>query len=109
MGWTKADREKFLKTTEEARGLMPTEVISRQQALFEDIVETDVANSKYQKIRIVLMYPKLIDNDKGNPIAKQSARFVARRCNADDAGDRRRADDDPRNRSPPRMAGRQRL
>jgi Holliday junction resolvase RusA-like endonuclease len=80
MGWTKADKEAFLKTCDEHRGaIMPQEVISKQKNLFEDIIETDVPNPRYQKIRLALKYPALAENPDGDPMAKQSARFTVSR------------------------------
>lgn len=79
MGWTKSDREKFLKTCDSINGIMPKEVISRQATLFEDVLEDDTPNSKYQKIRLVLKYPPLDTNPDSNPMAKQSARFTVSR------------------------------
>ena len=54
MGWTKADRELFLKSCDEIRGIMPQEVISKQAKLFEDVLEVDTPNPRYQKIKLIL-------------------------------------------------------
>jgi len=79
MGWTKADREKFLKTCNEITGIMPKEVISQQGSLFDDVIEVDTPNPRYQKIRLVLKYPTITENPDGDPMAKQSARFTVTR------------------------------
>lgn len=92
MGWTKVDRAKFLKAMDESNGLMPREAITKQKTIFEDILETTEVDPKYQKVRLALMYPKINEGDKGNPIPKQSARFTARRHNADDAYGNKKGD-----------------
>lgn len=79
MGWTKADRESFLKTCDEIRGIMPQEVISKQGNLFADLIEVDTPNPRYQKLRLVLKYPPLAENPDEDPMAKQSARFTVTR------------------------------
>lgn len=84
MGWTKADRESFLKSCDEIRGIMPQEVISKQAKLFEDVLEVDTPNPRYQKLRLVLKYPPLAENPDGDPIAKQSARFTVTRYSKGD-------------------------
>lgn len=79
MGWTKADREKFLKSCDTIRGIMPKEVIEKQGNLFDDILEVDTPNPRYQKIRLILKYPPLAENPDEDPMAKQSARFTVSR------------------------------
>jgi len=79
MGFTKADRTKFLAACEEQRSIMPQEVISQQTTLFEQCIETDTPNPRYQKIRFVLLYPGLVENPDQDPMAKQSARFTVTR------------------------------
>lgn len=79
MGWTKADKEKFLKTCNDIRGIMPKEVISQQSSLFDDVIEVDTPNSRYQKIKLILKYPPLAENPDGDPMPKQSARFTVSR------------------------------
>lgn len=79
MGWTKADRESFLKGCNDIRGIMPQEVISKQGNLFDDIIEVDTPNPRYQKIKLILKYPPLAENPDGDPMAKQSARFTVSR------------------------------
>ena len=79
MGWTKADRDKFLKSCNEIENIMPKEVIKVQTTMFEDILETDDPTLKYQKVRFAMKYPILTDNTKGDPTAKQSARFTVQR------------------------------
>ena len=78
-GWTKADRAKFLERCDSRKNIMPQEVISTQGSLFDDVIETDSVNTRYQKLRLVLLYPELDTNEKGNPIPKQSARFMVTR------------------------------
>lgn len=79
MGWTKADRESFLDGCNDIRGIMPQEVISKQGNLFDDIIEVDTPNPRYQKIKLILKYPPLAENPDGDPMAKQSARFTVSR------------------------------
>lgn len=79
MGWTKADRAKFLASCDIAKGVMPQGVISLQQNLFEDVIEVDTPNPRYQKIKLILKYPPLAENPDGDPMAKQSARFTVSR------------------------------
>lgn len=79
MGWTKADKETFLKSCDDIRGIMPQEVITKQASLFDDVIEVDTPNPRYQKIRLVLKYPALAENPDGDPMAKQSARFTVSR------------------------------
>lgn len=79
MGWTKADRESFLNGCNDIRGIMPQEVISKQGNLFDDIIEVDTPNPRYQKIKLILKYPPLAENPDGDPMAKQSARFTVSR------------------------------
>lgn len=84
MGWTKADRVKFLRAAEECR---PKEAIVRQTTLFEDIVE-DESNKDYQKIKLILKYPIMTGNLNGDPMPKQSARFaVSRHMNGPKKGE----------------------
>jgi Holliday junction resolvase RusA-like endonuclease len=77
MGWTKADREKFLKQCDTIR---PSEVVKQQGTLFEDIIE-DQENRRIQRISLALRYPLLAENSTGEPMAKQSARFTVSRYN----------------------------
>lgn len=84
MGWTKIDRAKFLKTCESNQ---PHEIVKQQGTLFEEDVEFQNKN-KYQSIRLVLKYPLLTENMVGDPLAKQSARFmVSRYMNGDKKGE----------------------
>lgn len=88
MGWTKADREKFLNKCNDIRGIMPKEVISQQGSLFDDVVEAEIPNSRYQKIKLILKYPPLAENPDEDPMPKQSARFtVSRYSNGDKKGE----------------------
>lgn len=84
MGWTKIDKAKFLKTCELNQ---PHEIIKQQGTLFEEDVEFQNKN-KYQSIRLVLKYPLITDNMIGDPMPKQSARFmVARYMNGEKKGE----------------------
>lgn len=80
MGWTKADRAKFMAACESNK---PTPVVKQQGSLFEDAIELE-PNQRYQSVEIVLLYPKLIDNINGDPVPKQSARFTVTRYSKGD-------------------------
>ena len=85
---TKADREKFLQSCDLVRGIMPKEVIQKQQTFFDDVIVTDQKKTRYQKLRFVLKYPPLAENPDGDPMAKQSARFaVSRYMNGEKKGE----------------------
>ena len=85
---TKAEKEKFLQSCDLIRGIMPKEVIQRQQTFFDDVIITDQKKARYQKLRFVLKYPPLAENPDGDPMAKQSARFtVSRYMNGEKKGE----------------------
>ena len=85
---TKAEREKFLKSCDLINGIMPKEVIKKQQTIFDDVIITDQKKTRYQKLRFVLKYPPLAENPDGDPMAKQSARFtVSRYMNGEKKGE----------------------
>lgn len=78
MGWTKADRKKFLETVDNNR---PIAFQKLQGSLFDDVIETDNNNSKIQSIELILKYPVMKENLNGDPMPKQSARFMVQRYN----------------------------
>ena len=93
MGFTKVDKAKFLSTCDTIRGIMPKEVIEKQGNLFGDVLEFEGNNKRnYAKLRFTIKYPPLDDNPDGNPIAKQSARFTAKRHLQDDAYGNKKGD-----------------
>ena len=85
---TKAEREKFLKSCDLINGIMPKEVIKKQQTIFDDVIITDQKKTRYQKLKFILKYPPLAENPDGDPMAKQSARFtVSRYMNGEKKGE----------------------
>lgn len=75
MGWTKVDREKFLKAINDHK---PTSAIrNRENLLFDDIIEEDKAAIK--SLKLILKYPAIDNNVDGDPMPKQSARFTVAR------------------------------
>lgn len=76
MAYSKKAKDKFLKIIEAGEVLMPREIIMTiQQSMFDE-PET---GQKYLKMRFELLYPKLKENEEGNPMAKQSFKpFVQR-------------------------------
>ena len=46
---TKADKEKFLQSCDLVRGIMPKEVIQKQQTFFDDVIVTDQKKNKIPK------------------------------------------------------------
>ena len=85
---TKAEREKFLKSCDLINGIMPKEVIKKQQTFFDDVIITDQKKTRYQKLKFILKYPPLAENPDGDPMAKQSARFtVSRYMNGEKKGE----------------------
>lgn len=84
MGWTKADKEKFLRAIDTNR---PCEIIKQQGSLFDDVIETE-NKGKIQTVRLALKYPVMTENIYGDPMPKQSARFmVTRHMNGDNKGE----------------------
>lgn len=84
----KAEREKFLKSCDLINGIMPKEVIKKQQTIFDDVIITDQKKTRYQKLKFILKYPPLAENPDGDPMAKQSARFtVSRYMNGEKKGE----------------------
>lgn len=75
MGWTKVDRKKFLETCEQNR---PHEIVKQQTDLFGSIIETE-NKTNYQAIQLILKYPIMNENINGDPMPKQSARFMVSR------------------------------
>lgn len=93
MGFTKVDKEKFLRSCDFRRSIMPTEVIETQKTLFEDIMEYESQKpAKYQHLKLHFKYPPLDDNPDGNPIPKQSARFTVMRHKSDDVHGNKKGD-----------------
>ena len=85
---TKAEREKFLKSCDLINGIMPKEVIKKQQTIFDDVIITDQKKTRYQKLKFILKYPPFAENPDGDPMAKQSARFtVSRYMNGEKKGE----------------------
>lgn len=78
MGWTKADRKKFLDAMEQNR---PTSAVKQMNSLFGDIIEND-SKSNLQSIQLIIKYPVMTQNLNGDPMPKQSARFMVSRYNS---------------------------